>query len=116
MAQLGVVGFDAVGLTFTGGDFVLRFAGIDEVSVNGKAIAKVAQGVLAFVYHRLKRVPIGRERDRKREEATCLPVDKGHEIAPFFLEPTNVHSSSSSAVSTVSGSGGVVPCVCKAAL
>ena len=116
VAQFGIVCLDTVGLTFARCDFVFRFAGVDEVAVDGKAVTEIAQRFFAPVHYALQTLPIGRERDRKRKQATGRPVYEGHEITPFFFEPINVQSSSSSAVSTVAGCGGVVPCVCNAAL
>ena len=46
VAQFGVMGFDTGGPAFARDDFVLCFAGIEEVSVDRKAVAKIAQRFL----------------------------------------------------------------------
>lgn len=105
MAQLGVVGFNRIGVCLALGDFIDAPV-IPQALIDIKSIAVIAFGLRGFVYHLLDRF-LGSLPDHFAAKiATSEAVYNRDNEDLVFLSPMKVNNSSISTSLTWSGTGG----------
>ena len=104
MAQLGITGFNRIGVRLAIRDFILTGV-IPETIIGVKGITVIAFGLGSSI-HNLLEILLCAIRDHfPAQKAACLAVYDGQDVDSVFLSPMNVNNSSSSAVLTCSGTG-----------
>ena len=104
VTQLGIVGFDGVGLGLAFGDFVATKVE-PERGVGLISITVIPLGLGPLIDHGLQIVSGALPDDLPAQEAVRGPINVRYKVDPVFLSPMKVKSSSSSAFSTLSGTG-----------
>lgn len=95
MAQLGVVAFDRIGLTFVGQRLMLAGV-IDQVGVGGQLIRVILARRGRGVAQGLQPLWLAVSGDVVGDDAAAGALYRRDEVDPLFFCPSNVYRSSSS--------------------
>jgi len=104
MTQLGIVGFDRIGIGFANRNLISAKV-IPERSIGIEAITEIESCLWRVVHEFLDLLNSTVPDDFPAQNATRKPIYDGDDVDPVFLCSMKVNNSSISAVSTFSGMG-----------
>jgi len=104
VTQLGIIGFDRVGLGFAGRDVVPTRI-VDQAVVGFQGVTEVGLSLRSIIQQRLHHLIAAFRAHPPAEDTARGAFDEGDDVDPLFFCSTKVYNSSSSTVSTCSGKG-----------